>query len=184
MKSFSANRSISSLIEIPSFFSIPSSDKCTVEINDAKGKKKNTVCSRTAGNLNVNSSCVACCHGSRKGICIPRRKARMEARGCFCWETCYTLGTISSISVTAITVLNGFRSASRPPLEIKIRWNKNLMESGEISRRTYLVSCTVQSSLKAFHLKIENGPRYPANASTYKRNNIIKLSKIRVSFFF
>lgn len=154
-----------------------------MEINDAKGKKKNTVCSRTAGNLNVNSSCVACCHGSRKGICIPRRKARMEARGCFCWETCYTLGTISSISVTAITVLNGFRSASRPPLEIKIRWNKNLMESGEISRRTYLVSCTVQSSLKAFHLKIENGPRYPANASTYKRNNIIKLSKICLSFF-
>lgn len=28
------------------------------------------------------------------------------------------------------------------------------------------MSCTVQSSLKAFHLKIENGPRYPANAST------------------
>lgn len=81
MSNFVINRTKSLL---PFFFSIPSNDKCTVEINDAKGR--NAVCSRTAGNLNVNSSCVACCHGSRKGICIPSRKVRMKARGCFCWE--------------------------------------------------------------------------------------------------
>lgn len=78
---------ISSLIErnpfsLSSFPSLRTTS--ALWINDAKGR--NAVCSRTAGNLNVNSSCVACCHGSRKGICIPSRKVRMKARGCFCWE--------------------------------------------------------------------------------------------------
>lgn len=107
--------------------------------------------------------------------------------------TCYTLGTISSISVTAITVLNDFRSPPPPFLSLEprrfgknwIRTNENLtdMESEEIWRHTYLVSWIVQSTLKAFHLKLENGPRYPANASTYKRNNIIKLIQDTCFFF-
>lgn len=80
--------------------------KCTVEINDAKGKKHGV--QPRSGKFECEFELRRVLPWIWEGNLHTERKGTDESSWLLLLGTCYTLGTISSISVTAITVFKRF----------------------------------------------------------------------------